>query len=361
MRKETLQRGTMAGKKKKVVTTEIVDEPETPTLPGDGLETELPPEDVEESEALRSIIEQFGNGTVKIKVLKDSPKGPLYCFTSTDATLDEDFIQTHYGGGTYSLRVFINEQLRKTIKLNIADRLMPIGSAPSPEPQRNSGGDSEFLKEMILALLQNRQQTPVGELAQAMRDLGVAGNQNQGSSEKMVEMLIKGMEIGRESGGGGGSDWKSVLADVLKPAVPGLMAHFAGAPQPGQNPPQDQKALAMQSQENDRTAIISGIQYLKKKAISGINPDLVVEWIVSNAEEYQPLIRVVLNTEFATIASFDPEIGTEPFFSWFKPLYDGLRSAFEQPNPVVDDPGEPSGDAIDIAVDGGTSKKGKPK
>lgn len=98
-----------------------------------------------------------------------------------------------------------------------------------------------------------------------------------------------------------------------------------------------------------------GIQYLKKKAIAGVDPELIIEWVANNAEEYEALLRVVLNSEFADFVKFDPEIGTEPFVSWFKPLFDGLRSAFKQPDPMDDDTGGNVGD------NGNPGNNGKPR
>ena len=354
----------MPGKRKK--TTTVVEE-----LPPN-LEAETDPEptefdvsleSVEDPDTLSEILSQFGETTVNLKILRQVASGnPEFCF-QTDH-LDEEFIQKNFGGGTYIVRIFINGKFRHHIKINIANRIdSATAQGAFSFTSRSDGGSSndyrhsEFLEkqaqrnhELLLAAIGNKGSTgpTITEIISALSGLDAL----RGKQESTMELFLKGVEFAQTSDGK--TDWKTdairSVKEVLGPALPGVISAITGnrvpPPVPGQEPPMQIPPDAI---------IHAGIQYLKKKAIAGVDPDLIIEWVVNNAEEYQELLRVVLNQEFADIAKLDPEIGSEPFASWFKPLFDGLRSAFNPSNPVDTDSGGSSGN------DSNSGNHGKPR
>ncbi len=347
----------VSGRKKK--TTTVVEEPlsELEDNGGEPTTFDVALETVEDTEALQDVLSQFGETNIVLKILRQTPSGAEFCY-QTDV-LDEEFIQKNFGGGSYQVRVFIAGRYRKTIKIQIATRL----SSNPNQPGQNVNGDrhSEFLEKMVLALVSRETPAPVIPSGPSITDLTTALaniDQLRGKQESGIEMFIKGMDManGKESGG---LDWKSALVQTAKEALPMFMnkQNPGGSSvvpvTPGQPPNQLQIEATLKQ----------GITYLKKKAIAGTDPNLILDWICDNAEDeqYQLLIRTVLTTEFAEFAKLDPEIGTEPFFAWFKPLYDGIRLAFTPPDSVGDDTERNVGDVANVGSHGEPQPKGKSK
>lgn len=339
------------GKKRKTIIEE--------TLP-DGLEEgegepttfDVSMEAVEDAETLQGVLSQFGETNVVMKVLREASGGAEFCY-QTD-TIDEEFIQKNFGGGTYQVRIFIGGRYRKTLKLQIASRITPTGN-PLAE---TTSSHTAFLEKMVLALISKENVAPVPTAVQpTMLELTTAlSNLDnlRGKQESGIEMLMKGIELSQSLNSTQAGDWKTDLIRTAKDALPMFLNGRGGNPVPPGVPPQQAQLEVM---------LRSGIQFLKKKCMAGTDPNLIVEWVCANAEEeqYQSLIRTVCTTEFAAFASLDPEIGTEPYFSWFKPLYDGIRSAFSGTDSVDDDPERHVGDTPNPGSDGNVIPAGKPK
>lgn len=350
----------MARKKKTTTITEEI--PDTAdAIDGGEAEFDLLSED---SESLANVLKQFGPATVKIKVSKMTPKGAAYCF-STDEEIDEDFVQANYGGGKYACRIFINGDYKQTIHLTIADRLQPN----APAAQQTSGLEAlmreqnAFLTSLLTKVLgagASATHTPVGELTQAMQTVQQMTGGNR--QDTRFEDFMKGLEFARSLEPGANRDWKNdlldVVRDVAKPIIPiiaGELMSKNGGKQPAQ------LDAANPNQPVDITnEIRAGIAYLKKKALQNMDVNLVLDWIIGNAADYQQFLHVVLTTDFAKFAALDPEIGNEPYATWFKNLYDGLRSAFTQSNDVDEDTdgnGGDRGNVVDYAPAGDNTKQ----
>ena len=346
--------------RKKIVTTrEIIDADEPQAIITN--QDAVPGAELDQAEALNEVLREFGHDEIKIKISKWTSSGSAYCF-STDK-LDEEYIRDSFGGGKYSARIFVNGNYKQTIPLVIAEPINRTNPQIAPVPQiierqSSDSGETKFLREMILAMIGNRQATPVGELTQAMRDLNMGG----GGSDKLMEMFIKGMEMGRESGSGDDS-WKGIIKDVAKEALPMLSGMAVSAKQipgqvqqaqPGTQPnPQDQQAM-MQAQ------LKQGIDYLKAKCLKNSDPELYVAMVVDNADVpmYQPLIHAILTTEFSVFTTIDPAIANPPFRAFFEYIYNGIRSAFAQDDSMgVDTGGEP-GDSRDANKNAGSGANG---
>jgi len=343
--------------RKKIVTTrEIIDadEPQLPITDQDA----VPGAELDQAEALNEVLREFGPDEIKIKISKWTSSGSAYCF-STDK-LDEEYIRDSFGGGKYSARIFVNGNYKQTIPLVIAEPINRTNPqiAPAPqiiERQSSDSGETKFLREMILAMIGNRQATPVGELTQAMRDLNMGG----GGSDKLMEMFIKGMEMGRESGSSDDS-WKGIIKDVAKEALPmlsGMVPKNGNLPAqiPAQTTPNPQEQQAMMQAQ-----LKQGIEYLKAKCLKNSDPELYVAMVVDNADVpmYQPLIHAILTTEFSVFTTIDPAIANPPFRAFFEYIYNGIRSAFAQDDTVGMDTGREPGDRRDIDKNAGSGTNG---
>ena len=341
-------------RKKKVttVTEEIPDEliPSGTGLPAD----ELP----DEYEAVQNVLSQFGETGVKIKVSKQGPKGPEYCFSTEE--LDEDYIQQYFGGGRYVLRIYVNDQFQRSVPLNIADR-KAIPNGPAQHTQNDSV--LEMMREhnkTLLTILQSAlngggARSSVSELSAAIKDLGFHNNGNGGGMEKMIDVFMKGMELSDRAGGKG--DWKTELFQVIRDVAPGameMMKNNNNQPRPSTALPPVTPAPAQVTDEHAQIRQL--FTYLKTRCMGGVHADLIVEWTVSHSQDpqYQYFIGFALNTPFEEIVKIDPEVGREPYKPWFESIINGLRLSFTDEDTVESTvTAFPGGDKANAPVNGG--------
>lgn len=353
-----MARQKQQGKKVRKVVTEYEEEDEQPPQ-----QQWSEPEEFGEDLQVQNILDSVGPGEIKIKILKWGPKGKSYCFSLDGGPVDEDFIQSQFGGGRFQGQIFKNGiYTGNSFELNIADRVASAGGASGGMADlqaRMMQQQIDFLKDIILRNGQ-QQQTPVGELADALTKVNaMTGGNGGGMGEKAVELILKGIELGKAIGGNGKDEsWSDVIREAL-PVVGEMMQQRKQANGQPRERAQVQAANALP--EADHSDVIrQGIAYLKGKAITGRDPGLYVDWMIDNAEEpqYQPILHFILTSEFSALEQIDPEIGKPPYSDFFRSVYDGLRSAFEQQNSMELDTGGPSGDGGNVKKDGKSSAGG---
>src|SRR5262245_42211774 len=327
--------------RKRIVTTFEEPEPES-----------IPVLDDPDEETLSGIVNQFGPGDVSIKVYKLLPTGREYCYTAGPETNEETIRASGYGPGKYLMQVLINGEFRKAIPIGIAAIQTPSGV---PVQQ----GESPMMQVLLSRLSQleqrlsnPREQEPINAVADALVKLNTLG----GRSDLIitVETIIKCQEIGQDLGGKGGDDWKGILADVVKEAMPvigSVLAQravqnggMAGTPAPTQAalPP----AQEVNVEEQMKAQLKAGIDFLKQMAIiPDSDPGLWVDVIVArrNEQAYAQLIHKAIAEEFSAFIAIDPTISSPEYQPFFRSIYDGIRSVFSSSHPVADDPKRPTG------------------
>lgn len=317
---------------------------------------------------LAEIFAQYPNANRKIKVGKYVGTGIEHCFSTSDL-IDEDFLQEHYGGGRYKLRIFIDGIMQSEVEMRIAQKLTsggvnattgagaaPLSSGSSSDgiaPAKTAENTHQtFLETMLLKMVgvsPAQQSTPVNELAEAMKTISsLNGNGNQNAAAEFTNGLKAGIELAKDMGGGGGGDWKSELFRMVKDSIP----HIAGTLplMMGGNKTQVSVAPTVASVAAPVNAIseeqkmsdtmhkmlYDGIQKLKGMCLNGAPVDLIIDWVLANANQpqYQDFIRAAFSIEFDAFATIDPEIIKPPFADWFRKLYDGLRHEFKPADEV---------------------------
>lgn len=359
----------MSGRKRKTTTTveelvpELVDQEPGPT------ELDYNLEEVLTTEKLREIVEQFPHAGITVKLYDDDG---AFCIAMPDPTnIDEEVIRRRCGHGNFKLRIYVNGKYRQTIPLPIRQLHLDPSEARNGTHSETlqPGSHSDFLErqaqrnhELLLAAIGSARTTgpTLTEITGALANI----DNLRGKQESALDMVLKGIELAKSMNGD--TDWKSDLIRMGKDALPQIMNGVTAIMGNRNNGQQTQipPVNATNSQDSalpSAEAIKSGIGYLKKKCLAGVNPDLLIEWVVTNADEYQGLIRVILNKEFSEFAQYDLEIGSEPFIGWFRALFDGLRSAFSGQDPVDDDTGRDLGDENHTGNDGEPRANGKPK
>lgn len=338
--------------RKKIVTTEIVDN-ETPPLTN----AELPKEDsLDDNEGIQNYLSQFTDKPFVVKVYKITATGAEFCFKgSTD--VDEEMIQNAFGGGRYELRVFVDGLKADVIPVAIAERKYdaPIHNGNGNGNDANSI-HNRFLLEQIAffktqAMLGNQKGGSLTEMVEALKIMNGIG----GSTKDPMEYFFKAFELAKDlNNGGHNGDWKTALIDsakdIAKAVAPGLIARS-----------QTNNGQPIQISSDDM--IRQGITYLKQQAVRGLNPQLVIEWIMSNSNDpqYEPFLKQVLGTEFEQFSELDPELKNEPYRTWFSTVHQGIKDIFNE-NISDDDSSGTSGNIGNVKSNGGTgSTRGKIK
>jgi hypothetical protein len=318
-------------------------------------------ESVEDAETLRRVLEEHGQSGASYKVYRQTSSGDEFCFV-TDS-IDEEFIQKNFGGGDFKIRVFINGKFRIPMKLKIAPRIESTNG--NGHVYGTEHRHMDFLEKLVLAQIAGNgggnHGPSISELTGALANL----DSLRGKQESGMDIFQKGVSFAREildmkpSSTG---DWKSELISGVKEALPTIAGMIPGARKPVAVNPQEQVSAVSQATPEQQTEMIKqGLAYLKKQCLKNVDPDLIIEWVENNAEDYQPLIHMVLNLPFEEFVKIDAEIGNEPFKQWFTRLFDGLRSAFVPADSVGVDSAGDNGDRVDARDNGKSSKDSKPK
>src|SRR6266571_89155 len=197
-------------------------------------------EAVEDTEALKDVLDQFGETNVNLKIFRSTPSGPEFCFQNDH--LDEEFIQKNFGGGDYQVRIFINGKYRKTIKVKIASRVSDA-SLPNAGVSAPFDRHSEFLEKLILAFVTKESQS-TSSLSPSLADM-ISALQNldnlRGKQESAMETFLKGVEFAKDLSGH--TDWKTDLIRMGKEAIPDIKDMILGKKEAITNPNSTQSQL----------------------------------------------------------------------------------------------------------------------
>ena len=183
-------------------------------------------------ENLQALLSQYGQSPIRIKLYRIiAGSSPEFCY-ETSELIDESTIQSMFGGGKYTLRIFVDNQLKKTIPLSIANR--PVTSVPASTPLSDPASveirmlreNQQVLQNLLISVLSKPVQqpvpTPLHELVEAMRILPLNQNSAPNSIQSSIDLLIKGVDLAKDLGGGS-SDWKSELLRTVREIAPAIV------------------------------------------------------------------------------------------------------------------------------------------
>jgi hypothetical protein len=334
---------TMTKGKRKKTTTVVEEIPEGLPQPGEEeepQEVDFSLEEVRTAEQLASIMEQFPESGITAKLYDE--KG-AFCYRLPDpASIDEEVIRKRCGAGDFNIRIYANGKYRQTIPL-------PIRALNPENPTVGTGNPdthTAFLEKALLLLMEKQATVPQQQTGPNLTDLTSALaslDQLRGKQESTMDIFQRGLDFAERISGN--TDWKTDLIRTAKDALPMISQTVLSATRGMGSGPSIADPTKPQVEENavpqlpPEAIVKQALVYLKKKCVNGMDPELIIDWIRENAEDYQPIIHAFFTMEFADIAKYDPEIGTGPFLPWFKQLYDGVRSAFSVPNSMGDDTG----------------------
>jgi len=242
--------------KKKVVTTEVVDEADDETR----LEIPLEPVDTE-ADPLQELINEAGeDGTIyTVKKIGGKPGEPTgYCAKYSAAELSLDVIRDSFGPGKYQI-IGRDSQSRyvgsKTVQIIESARPAQTHAA---QPQVMTPADMLLaMQQQTQALVQALKPTgpdpilielvrgmaarpvpvaPPGPTIMEMLALMKEMRPDNSSAKESIDLLMRGLELGKELGGGGGDDSMMGLASKAMEMIPALAAAQPQQPTPNPRP-----------------------------------------------------------------------------------------------------------------------------
>jgi hypothetical protein len=175
--------------------------------------------------------------------------------------------------------------------------------------------------------------------------------------EKMFDLFLKGMEMGRDSGGGGETGLMDLAKELIKSPLLGQLAQAATTPQlsppkmeqpklPVQLPiklnPQAQSEIKPQPPtqgENMTNPVIKHyLNMLIQKAENDSDPVLYAEFILDNAPQSMVEENIMREDLIEYASSIDPRVKQHE--KWFTELRDHIVSVLTLPEETEEDEGD---------------------
>ena len=338
---------------------------------------------------LNSIMSEVGSDKNEVtfhfqawRIIKDAAeKAYLFKGYVSDLPIMER-LRDEYDGGKFYIQIYKNKKRYKQITVSVE----------APKKQReivqNKNDTAEILraiseqqasmhKQMVETLMQiaGKPATPqpaqmdmmmqMVVLMKGMKDI-VGGNQpvtHQSDPKEYIDVLLRGMEMGRENSSSG-SSMTDVLRDAVK-AIP-LLTQMNSPAMPRQRPPQpapsitppvDTKEPETENVNMNDAMIKHYVGVLVQKAQQDSDPALYADFILDNAPDNiieQYLMREDL---IDTLNKIDPRVLTHK--EWFMELRNHLHEALTAPDEdndnMVHDPLAPQQSATDTLRSGGDS------
>jgi hypothetical protein len=161
-----------------------------------------------------------------------------YCYTYTRDDLSLDTIRDTFGGGSYKITGFDgkNQYVNSKVVTIIGLPKTPQVIAAAPVAAPSSGLNTEVLllkmmegQSQMLAALMAREPAPAPAGPSVMEILALIKGMNTEQKSDPVELLLKGLTLGKELGGGGGTDLMDLGKEALQTMAP-LIRRQAEAP-----------------------------------------------------------------------------------------------------------------------------------
>ena len=272
-------------------------------------------------------------------------------------------LRDEYDGGKFHIQIYRNKKRYKQLKVTVEQPRKSTAAVAATvkndmaelmrEMGRQQQDNFNMLKDTVMQMVgkpsqpqpsQMEMMTGMMTLLSGMKAFVTPPAQESFGAEKMMDLLLKGMEIGRENNGGGNeTGFMDLAKELIKSPLMGNLAAAAIAPQLPAQLPRPQQILTkplpaenIVQQTNPQGApmhnpIISN--YLKKlieKAEKDSDPVLYAEFILDNVN--QSIVETYLAREdlIDYLSSIDPRVKNH--VEWFTELRDHIIAVLTAPD-----------------------------
>jgi hypothetical protein len=328
------------------------------------------------------------------RVLKDQAD-MAFLFKGTPAELPiMERLRDEYDGGRFHIQIYRNKKRYKRLNVTVE---MPKKAAIATmvkndmaevlkEMGRQQQENFNMLKDTVMQMVgkpstpqpsQMEMMTGMMTLMMSMKNFVSPPAQSNVSPDKMIEVLIKGMELGRESGGGGETGLMDIAKELIKSPLLGSLAQAVNNPpqlprpamqpqipmqsKPGTIPAQPQMTTQAQAQAQPKPqgtnmtnpVIKHYLNQLIQKAEKDSDPVLYAEFILDNVPQSMVEENIMREDLIEYLSSIDPRVSN--YKEWFIELRDHIISVLTIPDEQEDNEGN-----SDISGDTDPNATGSP-
>lgn len=299
-----------------------------------------------------------GASDAKITIRRLMPNGDReVCFSCSPEEFSLDRIREEWGPGKYQIYG------RKDKKFAF-NRVITL-AAPPPRPKADREAETHLIRDLaermerqqaaqfqqfrdLLALALSRQQAapaidPIAmqknflDQLQQARDLFAPRNAGAGGGDA-VELLLKGITLGRELTPSTGADASDVLLEVVRKFGGPLAAAAMQTPPAAADPPAaagvEGSRPALPAKDQTMMVLKMQLAHLVRKAKQGSAPGLYAELILDNLPEAQVREFIAAPDALDRLILLNPEVAA------VRPWFEQLRAELEALLAGDDDGGE---------------------
>ena len=298
-------------------------------------------QELDELSQVLSELDSSGAAIIKVERMREG-KRPEYVGDMSPSSFTLAQLQERFGGGEYALTVF--DSARRYVKRTTVAIAAPL-KPPAPAAAESSGLEKiartlaeqmQAQSQLLQALLLQGRTAPVADPATMRKQLleemqlmkGIMGSGQVLSPDKVLELVMKGMEIAKETGGGGDTGWTDIAGkaiDVLGEPLAQLMSASAVAPVASQEAA-SAGALMPRVQQPKNAAVApmlnpmvkQYVSFLVRKAVAGSDPALYAELVLDNVPEAMVREFLADPDPVTKFAQFDARVAQHA--EWFRDL-----------------------------------------
>lgn len=319
--------------------TTVTDEDED----DEGTETAF---EVDELGQVLGELDSASAATIRVERMREG-KRPEYVGEMSPSGFTLANLQERFGGGEYALTVL--DGARRYVKRTTVAVAPPL--KPASAPAAEAAGIEKLAQAITTQLQQQGQllqllvmqsrlggggaavtnQDPATMRKQLLEEMqlmkGIIGGGQSVGPDKVLELVMKGMEIAKETAGAGGDSWPAIAGkaiDVLGEPLAQLVQAQALAPampsqtSPASSPAAGARAIARPQPQQVNPMFKQYLSFLIGKAAADADPALYADLILDNVPEH--LIRQFLADAdpVAKLAAFDARVNQHA--EWFRDL-----------------------------------------
>ena len=297
--------------------------------------------------------------TVKVYRVVENKAELAWLFDCTPAELPIlQKLRDEYQGGRFECRVYRNNRIYKRVKVVVEAPLKP-----KDEPRKSdiaeilaavsAQQDRQFnqLKETMMQIVgkpttpqpsQIEMMTGMMALMMSMKNFVSPPAQESFGAEKMMDLLLKGMEIGRESGGGGETGLMDIAKELIKSPLLGSLAQAATNPVPQLPRPVTVNKIPIavnkssvplplpQGENMHNPIIVHNLKKLIEKAEKDSDPVLYAEFILDNVPQSMVEQYIAREDLIDYLSSIDSRVNNHK--EWFTELRDHIIGVLTTPD-----------------------------
>lgn len=325
---------------------------------------------------INSILAEVGTDKTEVnyyfqvwRILKDQAD-MAFLFKGTPADLPiMERLRDEYDGGKFHIQIYRNKKRYKRLQVTVeVPKKVAVAALVKndlaevfKEMGRQQQENFNMLKDTVLQMVgkpstpqpsQIEMMTGMMTLMMSMKNFVSPSAQLNVSPDKMIEVLIKGMELGRDSGGSGETGLMDIAKELIKSPLLGSLAQAvtnpSQLPRPAQITPQSHQAVKQsqpqvqmqqkpQGDDMHNPVIKHYLNKLIEKAEKDSDPILYAEFILDNAPQSMVEKNIMREDLIDYLSSIDSRVSNHK--EWFIELRNHIISVLTTPDDSEDDAG----------------------